>query len=68
MVFNGGYFKSHGITGGHFSMATIDVYEGLYIMVLDVTNAFIHNKITTMKGGEERVIMKITGVIVNILL
>ena len=35
-------------------------------MVLDVTNTFIHTNITPKNYGEERVITKITGVLVDI--
>ena len=36
-------------------------------MVLDVTNAFIHTKMPSNKYGEERVIMKITCVLLDML-
>ena len=67
MVIKGIYFKSHGINGGFFLKETIDTYEGGDIMVLDVPNAFIHSNITPMKDGEERVITKITSVLVDML-
>ena len=51
-----------------FLTATIDSYEVQYIMVLDVPNAFIQNKLTPKKDGEERVIIQITGVLVDMLL
>ena len=66
MVFKGGYFKSHIITGRYF-MATIDLYKGLDIMVLGVPNAFIQTKIPPNKDGEEWVIIRITGVLVDML-
>ena len=46
-----------------FLTETIDTYEGRDVMVVYITNAFIHTNITTNKYGEERVIMKVTGVI-----
>ena len=49
-------------------MAKINTYEGRYIIVLDVTNAFIHTNMPPKENGEERVIMKTTGVLVDILL
>ena len=48
-------------------MATIYVYERRDIMVLDVINSFIQNNVPTKKYGEERMIMKITGVIADML-
>ena len=48
-------------------METIDVYEGRYIMFMDVTNSFIQKKIPPKKYGKERVITKITGVLVDML-
>ena len=55
------------ITRGFFLMATINAYEGQDIMVLDVPNAFIQTNMPPNKYGKERVIMKITGVLVDIL-
>ena len=40
------------------------MYEGRDIMVLDVPNALIQTNMPQKKDGEERVIMKITGVVV----
>ena len=37
-------------------------------MVLDVTNKFVKTNIPPKKNGEEREIMKIAGVLVDILL
>ena len=37
-------------------------------MVLDVTNTYINTNMPTKKHGEERLIMMITGVLVDMLL
>ena len=50
-----------------FLTATIDAYEVRDIMFLDVPNTFIQANMTPNKDGEERVIMKITGVLVDML-
>ena len=47
--------------------ATIDAYEGRDVMVLDIPNAFIQADMPEPKEGEERVMMKITGVLVNMM-
>ena len=49
--FQGGYFKSHSITGGYFSMATIYAYVGINFMVMDVPNTFVHTSIPPKKYG-----------------
>ena len=54
--------------GQIFLTSTIDAYEGQDIMVINVTNTFIQTKIRPKKDGEERIIMKITGLIVDMLL
>ena len=51
-----------------FLTETIDAYEVQYIMVLDVLNAFIQTNMPPKTDGEERVIMKITSVLVDIIL
>ena len=48
-------------------MAKVDAYEVWYIMVLDVYNTFIHTNIPLRKDCKERVIMKITSVLVDML-
>ena len=50
-----------------FLTEKIYAYDVLYIMVLDVPNAFIQNSMPQNKDGEERLIMKITDVLVDIL-
>ena len=47
--------------------ATIDAKENRDIMTNDLPNAFIQTLIPEPKEGEERVIMKITGVLVDML-
>ena len=46
---------------------TIDAYEGRDVMTADVPNAFIQTEMPEVKPGDERVIMKITGVLVDML-
>jgi hypothetical protein len=48
-----------------FLTAIIDAKEGCVVMTADVPNAFFIQ--TDMPEGEERVIMKITGVLVDML-
>ena len=47
--------------------AVIDAYEERDVMTVDIPNAFIQTKMPETKAGEERVIMKITGVLVDML-
>ena len=61
-------FKSHGITGEYFLTAPIDAHEGKDIMDMDVPNTCIQTNMPPNKDGEERVIIKITGVLVEIIL
>ena len=51
-----------------FLNSTIYAYEGQDIMVLDVPNTFIQTNIPPKKYGEKMLIIKMTGVLVNILL
>ena len=51
-----------------FLTEKIDAYEGRDIMALDVPNTFIQTNMPPKKYGVERVITKITGVLVYILL
>ena len=52
MVVKGGYFKYHVITGGYFLTATIDAYERLDIIVMDVTDTFIETNMKPNKDSE----------------
>ena len=45
----------------------IDAHEGCDIMTTDVPNAFVQTTMPEPKRGKERVIMKITGVLVDML-
>ncbi len=47
--------------------AIIDANENRDVMTADIPNAFIQAKIPDTKDGEERVLMKITGVLVDLL-
>ena len=47
--------------------AVIDAHEERDIMTADVPNAFIQTKIPDPKKGEEKIIMKITGPLVDML-
>ena len=50
-----------------FLKETVDAYEVLDVMVVDFTNVFIQANMQPKKYGEERVIMKIAGVIFDII-
>jgi len=47
--------------------ATVDAHEGRDVMTADVPNAFIQAHLPQLEEGEEQVIVKITGVLVNLL-
>ena len=47
---------------------TIDAHENRDVMSADVPNAFIQTEMPEIKQGEDRVKMKITGVLVDILI
>ena len=47
--------------------AVIDAFEHRDVMYNDIPNAFIQAPMPTIKDGEERVIMKITGILVDML-
>ena len=48
-------------------LAIIDAKEGRDVMSADVPNAFIQTSMPPPKEGQARVIMKITGVLVDLL-
>ena len=50
-----------------FLCAIIDAKEGRDVLSADIPNAFIQTLMPEVKDGEERVIMKITGVLVDLL-
>ena len=47
--------------------AEIEAHEDRDIMCCDIPNAFIQAHIPTMKDGDERVMMKIKGVLVDMI-
>ena len=47
---------------------TFDAHENRDVMSADVPNAFIQTEMPEIKQGEERVMMKITGVLVDMLI
>ena len=47
--------------------AVIDAHEGRDVMCADIPNAFIQAEMPNISDGEERVTMKITGVLVDML-
>ena len=50
-----------------FLTGIIDAKEGRDIMTCDVPNAFIQAEIPTPEKGEDRIIMKITGVLADLM-
>ena len=50
-----------------FVTVTIDAKEGRKTMTCDVPNAFVQTSFPDPEPGEDRVIMKITGVLVDLL-
>ena len=46
--------------------AVIDAKEGRDVMTADIPKAFIQAKLPDIKDGEDRVILKITGVLVDL--
>ena len=47
--------------------AVIDAHEGQDIMCTDIPNTFIQAEMPNISDGRERVTMKITGVLVDML-
>ena len=50
-----------------FLLCLVDAKEGRDVMSTDIPNAFVQTEMPTVKDGEERIIMKITGVLVDML-
>ena len=50
-----------------FLTAVVDGHQNRHVMISDAPNAFIHAPMPVKKPGEEKVIMKITGVLVDLL-
>ncbi|CAJ1933114.1 unnamed protein product [Cylindrotheca closterium] len=55
-------------TSLHTTTCAIDAHEGRDIMTVDVPNAFIQTYMPEAKEGEDRIYMKITGMMVQILI
>ena len=47
--------------------AVIEAHEGRDVMTVDIPNTFIQTEMPEREEGEERVIMKITGVLVKMM-
>jgi len=55
-------------TEGIFITATIDAHEGRDVMTADIPNAFIQASLENLKDGDEKVIMKVTGMLTDLLI
>ena len=55
-------------TEGIFLTATVDAHEKRDVMTLDVPNAYIQAAVPAPDEGEDRITMKLTGILVNWLL
>jgi len=54
-------------TEGIFITATIDAHEERNVMIADIPNAFIQASLENLKDGDEKVVMKVTGMLVDLL-
>jgi len=54
-------------TEGIFITATIDAHEERNVMTADIPNAFIQASLENLKDGDEKVVMKVTGMLVDLL-
>ena len=78
MVYNGKptreYFSKEEATSPTVSLESIlitgviDAHEERDVMTADVPNAFIQTEMPETKDGEDRVIMKITGILVDLMI
>ena len=59
--------KPYGSTGNIMLTAVIDAHKDRDVMCADIPNAFIQAEMPDISDGEERVTMKITGVLVDML-
>ncbi len=50
-----------------FLLGIIDAFEGRDVMSADIPNAFVQTNMPDVGPGEERVVMKITGVLVDLM-
>ena len=64
MVIAGGFRKS---PESIMITAVLDAKEGRDVMTCNIPNAFIQAEMPEVKDGDKRVIMKITGVLVDML-
>ena len=48
-------------------MCVIDAYEEWDVMSVDISNAFIQTEMPELESGEDRVTMKISGIMVDYL-
>jgi len=55
-------------TEGIFITATIDAHEGRDVMTADIPNAFIQASLENLKDGDKKVIMKVTGMLTDLLI
>jgi len=54
-------------TEGIFITATIDAHKECDVMTADIPNAFIQASLNNLKDGDEKVVMKVTCMLVNLL-
>jgi len=54
-------------TEGIFITATINAHEECDVMTADIPNAFIQVSLENLKDGDEEVVMKVTGMLVDLL-
>jgi len=54
-------------TEGIFITATIDAHEERNVMTADTPNAFIQSSLNHLKDGNKNAVMKVTGMLVNLL-
>ena len=52
----------------YFPAMVINAKEGRDVMTTDIPNAFIQAKLTTTKHGEDCIIMKCQGILVDLLI
>ena len=67
MDYQGRFCKPNSNSGGNYVDSDIDAHENRDVMSADVPNAFIQTAMPEVKEGEERVMMKTIGVLVDML-
>ena len=50
---------------GIFLTATVDAHQKRDVMTLDVPNAYLHATVPVPEEGEDRITMKLTGILVD---